>query len=46
MLTGKYPAFADPEQDEHGTWHMKAVQTPAGFLDVEPSLRAWVLRLL
>jgi serine/threonine protein kinase len=46
MLTGKYPAFADPEQDEHGTWHMEAVQTPAELLDVEPSLRAWVLRLL
>jgi serine/threonine protein kinase len=46
LLTGEYPQFPDPTQDEHGIWHMAAVETPASLLQVEPLLREWVLRLL
>jgi serine/threonine protein kinase len=46
LVTGKYPDFADPTQDENGTWHLEAVLPPASLLDVEPPLRTLVLRML
>jgi serine/threonine protein kinase len=46
MLTGEYPEWGEPEQDEHGTWHLHTVRTPASLLRVEPSLRALILRML
>jgi hypothetical protein len=46
MLTGEYPDFADPTQDETGTWHLEAVRPPASLLRVEQPLRDLVLRML
>ncbi len=36
----------DPAQDEHGTWQVHTVRTPASLRGVEPSVRACILRLL
>jgi hypothetical protein len=46
LLTGEYPSFSDPFQDELGTWRMEAVQTPDSLLRVDPPLRDLVLRML
>ncbi len=46
LLTGKYPEFTDPRKDEHGTWHLDSVLAPAELGELEPSLRAWIVRLL
>jgi eukaryotic-like serine/threonine-protein kinase len=46
LLTGEYPAFADPIQDERGTWHLEAVKPPPSLLEVEAPLRDLVLRML
>jgi eukaryotic-like serine/threonine-protein kinase len=45
-LTGEYPRFGEPSQDEHGIWRMDAVKLPDALLQVEPPLRAVVLSLL
>ncbi len=46
LLTGEYPQWVDPAQDEHGIWQVHTVRTPASLRGVEPSVRAWILRLL
>jgi len=49
LLTGAYPEFPQPHQDEHGRWHLEAVLLPPALLRgpcVEPRLRALILRLL
>jgi serine/threonine protein kinase len=46
LLTGEYPQFSDPFQDERGTWRMEAVQTPDSLLQVHTPLRELVLRML
>jgi eukaryotic-like serine/threonine-protein kinase len=46
LLTGEYPELPEPTQDEHGTWRMEAVKTPAALLQAEPPLRELVLRML
>ena len=49
LLTGEYPELSEPFQDEHGTWRWQGVRLPPSLLrspDVEPSLRALILRLL
>jgi serine/threonine protein kinase len=45
-LTGEYPRFGEPSQDEHGSWRMEAVKLPDALSQVEPPLRSVVLRLL
>jgi hypothetical protein len=46
LLTGEYPEPADPAQDEHGTWHLQSVIVPPALHELEPSVRAFILRLL
>jgi eukaryotic-like serine/threonine-protein kinase len=49
LLTGAYPEFSQPYQDEHGRWKLEAVLPPPTLLHgsgVEPRLRALILRLL
>ncbi len=46
LVTGEYPEFSEPTQDENGTWHLEAALTPASLLQVEPSLRTLILRML
>ncbi|WP_224243917.1 serine/threonine-protein kinase [Hyalangium gracile] len=46
LLTGEYPEWVEPTQDEHGTWQVHTVRTPALLRGVEPTVRAWILRLL
>jgi hypothetical protein len=46
LLTGEYPQWVDPAQDEHGIWHLHTVRTPASLRGVETQVRAWILRLL
>jgi serine/threonine protein kinase len=46
LLTGEYPSFCEPEQDEQGRWRLEAVHTPVALQRVEPVLRERVLRLL
>ena len=40
LLTGEYPQWIDPTQDEHGTWQVHTVRTPASLRGVEPAVRA------
>ncbi len=46
LLTGEYPRPGELSQDEHGTWHMASVFLPPALFQVEPKLRAIILRLL
>jgi hypothetical protein len=49
LLTGEYPEFAAPRQDENGRWHLDTVMLPAALMQgvgMEPRLRALVLRML
>jgi hypothetical protein len=46
LLAGEYPQWVDPIQDEHGTWQVHTVRTPASLRGVEPSVRTLVLRML
>jgi serine/threonine protein kinase len=46
LLTGKYPEFPDPWKDEHGIWRLDSVLAPAEHGDIEPRLRALILRML
>jgi hypothetical protein len=46
MLTGEYPEPAEPVQDEHGSWHLTTVIVPRALAQVEPPLRAFIVRLL
>jgi eukaryotic-like serine/threonine-protein kinase len=46
LVTGEYPEFAEPTQDEHGTWHLETVVAPASLQHLEPRLRDWILRML
>ncbi|WP_224240335.1 serine/threonine-protein kinase [Hyalangium gracile] len=46
LLTGEYPEWVDPAQDEHGRWRVRTVRTPASLRGVEPTVRASILRML
>jgi eukaryotic-like serine/threonine-protein kinase len=46
LVTGEYPRFAEPTQDEHDIWHLEAVVAPASLRHSEPRLRALILRML
>jgi eukaryotic-like serine/threonine-protein kinase len=46
LLTGEYPEWVDPTQDENGTWQVHTVRTPASLRGVEPTVRALILRML
>ncbi|WP_224245968.1 serine/threonine-protein kinase [Hyalangium gracile] len=46
LLTGEYPEWVEPTQDEQGTWRVRRVRTPASLRGVEPSVRACLVRLL
>ncbi|WP_224241466.1 serine/threonine-protein kinase [Hyalangium gracile] len=46
LLTGEYPEWVDPTQDENGTWKVRKVRKPASLRGVEPSVRACIVRLL
>ncbi|WP_224244222.1 serine/threonine-protein kinase [Hyalangium gracile] len=46
LLTGEYPEWVEPTQDEHGTWQVHSVRTPASLRGVDPTVRACILRLL
>ncbi|MFL5346090.1 MAG: serine/threonine protein kinase, partial [Hyalangium sp.] len=46
LLTGEYPQPGEFTQDEHGTWHAVSVFLPPALHQVEPKLRAIILRLL
>jgi serine/threonine protein kinase len=46
LLTGEYPEPADPFQDEHGLWHLQSVMVPPAFLEIDPRLRSFIVRLL
>jgi eukaryotic-like serine/threonine-protein kinase len=46
LVTGEYPQFVEPTQDEHGIWHLEAVIPPASLQHSEPRLRALILRML
>jgi eukaryotic-like serine/threonine-protein kinase len=46
LLTGEYPQWVDPTRDEHGTWQVHTVRTPASLRGVEPTVRGLVLRML
>ncbi|MBN1207424.1 MAG: protein kinase [Myxococcaceae bacterium] len=49
LVTGEYPALAEPSRDEAGTWHLEGVASPAPlFLNprVAPRLNALILRML
>jgi serine/threonine protein kinase len=45
-LTGEYPRFGEPSQDQHGTWRMEEVKLPDALFQVEPPLRDVVVQLL
>ncbi len=38
LLTGEYPQWVDPAKDEHGTWQVHTVRTPASLRGMEPSV--------
>jgi eukaryotic-like serine/threonine-protein kinase len=48
LVTGEYPGFSEPFQDEAGTWKVESVIPPAALLDarVDERLRALILRML
>jgi hypothetical protein len=49
LVTGEYPEPGEPTKDEHGTWHLEKVISPAALLlpeRVEPQLQALILRML
>ncbi|WP_224242480.1 serine/threonine-protein kinase [Hyalangium gracile] len=46
LLTGEYAEWVGPTRDEHGTWHIHKVRTPASLRGVEPVVRALILRML
>jgi hypothetical protein len=46
LLTGEYPRPNELFQDAHGTLHVASVSLPPALLQVEPKLRAIILRLL
>jgi serine/threonine protein kinase len=49
LVTGQYPEFAEPSQDEAGTWHLEGLASPAPRVlnpRVAPRLDALILRML
>jgi serine/threonine protein kinase len=49
LVTGQYPEFAEPSQDEAGIWHLEGFASPAPLAlnpRVAPQLNALILRML
>ncbi|MFL5349182.1 MAG: serine/threonine-protein kinase, partial [Hyalangium sp.] len=49
LVTGEYPDFGKPSQDEHRNWRVESVVPPPALLDdarVSPPLRTLILRML
>jgi serine/threonine protein kinase len=49
LVTGEYPEFGEPSQDESGNWRVETVVPPPALLleaRVAPLLRALILRML
>jgi hypothetical protein len=49
LVTGAYPKLGEPQQDEHGTWHLESLVLPRALrreAHVEAPLRALIVRML